>query len=350
MQNNRVLHITLKKCGSQWVRDVLIAPELLPYSNRPYAGVSVDIDGMTKLDVPEQTFGGPIYNMTMQDWEQWRKPNDQAIVVLRDPRDRLVSNLFSILFSHRPDTHVNLTRKIIHRFNSLHEQLEFMMFQMSYGTTVRMYNSWAGQQTSSALVLTYEELIQNQYIAFRKITDWLGWKVPEDVLQGVIQRLSFEKKTGRRPGEVDKFSHLRSGTANDWQHYFNRSLGQLWESLFPGLLRKSGYEQSDDWWQSLNEQVLSDVNNNAKDSQEELIYALETRLKHHQTELDEKEKVIHGLVAANNELLNSNQIGILTKVCEERLALVERLHAEAQQLRVYIEELEGRLYGSDNGQ
>ena len=143
MQNNRIVHITLKKCGSQWVRDVLSASQILEYSNKPFSGITGDITFINDLNPPDQTFSGPIYGMTHLEWKSWKKTNDQAIVVLRDPRDRLVSMMFSLLFSQGSRGYIDLGRKVINEFESLDEQLIYMMCQMSNSDVVKIYEGWS---------------------------------------------------------------------------------------------------------------------------------------------------------------------------------------------------------------
>lgn len=318
---NRVLQLTLYKSGSQWVRDVLTAPELLAYSKKPHSGMTFSINSINNLVIPDNTFSGPIYGMNQREWDNWRKPGDRAIVVLRDPRDVMISLFYSILYSHGAEPEINHARRLLYGLAGFEEQLNFMLLHCADSSLLRMYRTWSNIDSESALLISYEQLVADQFGVFRKIVDWLGWEVPNEILNAVVERLSFAARSGRQPGSVDKFSHLRKGVANDWRNYFTRDIGQRWEALYPGLLANAEYEQVNDWWHSLPEALPShDLENSGmkpQDNKNELINLLEQKLLNVQAELIAKEKVIQEL----------------TKVCAERLALIELLDAEVQRLK-----------------
>jgi len=318
---NRVLHLTLHKSGSQWVRDVLGAPEMLSYSKMPHSGMTCSMKAINNLIIPDNSFSGPIYGMNQSEWDNWRKPGDCAIVVLRDPRDVMISLFYSILYSHGAEPEVSHARRLLYGLAGFEEQLNFMLLYCGDSSVLRMYRTWSNIDSQSALLISYEQLVADQLGAFRKIVDWLGWEVPNEILNAVVERLSFEARSGRQPGSVDKFSHLRKGVANDWRNYFTRDIGQRWEALYPDLLVNAGYEQASDWWHSLPEALPShDLENSGmkpQDSKNQLINLLEQKLLNAQAELIAKEKVIQEL----------------TQVCAERLAVIELLDAEVQPLK-----------------
>ena len=358
---NRVLHLTLEKCGSQWVRDVLNAPEVQEYSRRPYSGVTLSMADCQTLEIPDLTFSGPIYGMNQWEWEYWRKPNDRAVVVLRDPRDALISLLYSLLYSHVPTSMVDAFRKTLHGLENQEARISYLITSQRRSISFRMYKSWVAQETDSALLIRYENLIQNQQSGFRHILDWLCWPVPDDILSKVVDRLSFSSRSGRQPGEGDKLSHFRKGIANDWRNHFTREHGELWEQLYPGLLTEIGYEESDDWWLALpktQRELAGEVDNN----QLELIQALEQKLRSYQGELIAKEKVIQGLIAERisyrqeappasptlREQQMSAEMALLYQTCDERLQLINHLHDEAAALQQQLIQLQGELRTDQN--
>ena len=95
--SQRIFHITLPKCGSQWVRDVFSSQDVWTNFKLRSAGDNLDFLIDKDLFHLEGNFFAPVYNLTRQDWSAHRRPGDKAVVVLRDPRDRLVSLLFSLL-------------------------------------------------------------------------------------------------------------------------------------------------------------------------------------------------------------------------------------------------------------
>lgn len=318
----RVLHITLQKCGSQWVRDVFSAPELFRFSVLSYSGVAFNLQTTGCFEIPEGEFSGPVYNMCPAEWQVLKCPGDKAVVVLRDPRDRLVSHLFSLLYSHQANTLTENRRSVLSGIQSHHKRIELLI---CFTDIIRFYLTWSNYAEDDAFIVRYESLLQDQFGAFRRILDWIGWPVPDDVLQAVVERLSFKNRSGRSPGETDIFSHYRRGIEGDWRNHFSREHGRLWESLYPGFLTKIGYESSDDWWLSLPEEVgkttpvlLSNANDIDPAIGNERIEILTQRIKRVEKQLDQKEQ----------------EIKTLTKACHERLELIERLDKD---LKILLE-------------
>lgn len=296
---SRVLHITLQKCGSQWVRDVLSAPEIVVISGYQHSGISLNINSCNRLEIPDQTFSGPIYGMNQWEWQYWKRPGDKAVVVLRDPRDVMISLMFSQLYSHSSNEWIDSNRRLLHEMSN-EARLTFMMYG-SVQAGRRMCRTWSEQEHDDALVVHYENLLSDQHTEFKKIFDWLGWDVPKETLDAVVDRLSFEARSGRKPGATDKFSHYRRGVSGDWRNYLARQHGEQWERLYPGYLREIGYEKSDDWWRDLPETLAGGAPCEPEDAgkadpQAAMIEALQTKQQLLQQELVDKERVIQKLL------------------------------------------------------
>jgi hypothetical protein len=323
-KTNRVLLLTLEKCGSQWVRDVLSAPEIVAISGCPHSGISLNINSCNRLEIPAHTFSGPIYGMNQWEWQYWKHPGDKAVVVLRDPRDLMISLMFSWLYSHGSEARVDSGRRVLHDMPNDEKRVAYMIPGFGIGARRRMYWTWVEGVHEDALVLRYESLVANQHAEFGKVFDWLGWDVPKKTLDTVVDRLSFEARSGRKPGATDKFSHYRRGVSGDWRNYFTRQHGEQWERLSPGFLREIGYEESDDWWRDLPETLAVDVPGEPGDAgkadpQAAMIEALQTKQQQLQQELVDKERVIQQL------LVERAAKKVLTGVISFIARLTERL-------------------------
>lgn len=296
MSKARIVHITLAKCGSQWVRDVLCAPEIVHRTGMPDSGVTFVLGTMGKFEIPKGMFSGPIFGMNRVEWQGFKSPGDKALVVLRDPRDSLVSLLFSVLYSHGANSLVDYVRSQLLEMKGDSERITRMIGDVGYLT--RFYLSWAIGYEDDAQVVRYEDLIQDQRSGFGKIIDWLGWQVPNEVMDCVVERLSFKARSGRNPGEADVSSHYRRGISGDWRNHFTREHGRLWEQLYPGFLASIGYEKNNGWWESLPEEN--------DDFEPLLINPIEMLTKRNQemeNELFEKEREIRNLAQICNERL-----------------------------------------------
>ena len=144
----RFAHITLGKAGSQWVKDVLTDPDLfglqkdLTFSYPSKGGVY----GMPEFSAePDRVFAGPIYEVRYEDWRRYRAPDDRCIVVLRDPRDSIVSWAFSVTFSHVTEEHVRLIRPALLALD-LRGKLEVAMY--TFWESSAAQRSWANPRTN----------------------------------------------------------------------------------------------------------------------------------------------------------------------------------------------------------
>jgi hypothetical protein len=241
----RVIHMTFYKCGSQWVRDVLTAPEIVALTGTPLVPADTDLVVGEWPAQPESTCLAPLYTPSYGEWKMNRRDGDKGVVVLRDPRDMMVSMVFSVCYSHRTDSTNDYWREFLLSVSPWHRWL-WGMSQMSL--FYRAMRSWAGRSSTDWEFLTsYEALVRDPVGEFSSVTRFLGWDIPEPVLKAVNDRLSFKQRSGRSPGEADVFSHYRKGQAGDWRNHFDRRLGEIWEIQLPGLLSALGYEQGNDW-------------------------------------------------------------------------------------------------------
>jgi lipopolysaccharide transport system ATP-binding protein len=96
-------------------------------------------------------------------------------------------------------------------------------------------------------VIRYEDLIKDQLGEIQKIAAFCRLDISEDKLQAIVANNSFEKKTGRNPGEEDIFSHQRKGLAGDWRHYFDERVAGKFIRKFGHILIETGYEKDYHW-------------------------------------------------------------------------------------------------------
>ena len=248
----RVFHLTFYKCGSQWVRDVLADPRIQEVSGFRLAASGLDLPSQPWPDIPPGGLASPLYCPSSEEWERNAKANDRALVVLRDPRDVLVSLVFSLRGSHVPSTITRLLRGPIERATAT-DRLYLGMFLMTQWA--ERLRTWGGFASETTLVITYGRLIASPAESFGRVFEFLGWPIPEPTLQSVLDEHAFTTKTGRQPGQENRFSHWRKGVAGDWKNHFSRDTGRIFEESFPGLLTDLGYESCVDWWKELAESL-----------------------------------------------------------------------------------------------
>ena len=247
-----VYHLTFPKCGSQWIRDVLTAPEVAEHVDVRWLGEGGNLMKRGWPTASPGNFIGPVYHASREDWEHYRQPGDRAVAVIRDPRDRLISWVFSMTYSHVSNGGTDLIRGPLQKLG-IRDSLRIGMDEFS--RCFRAYLSWAGGSSDGVYVTSYEEIVKNELIEFQKIIGFLEWDVPQASLESATDRLSFSKRSGRERGDENIYSHYRKGKPGDWRRFFDRETGQLWEKHFGGVLTKLGYESDEDWYLGLPEQL-----------------------------------------------------------------------------------------------
>jgi len=248
-KTTRAIHLTFQKCGSQWVAQVLGDPEISALTGVPFHLGGVDLAVMDWPQQPVGSFMAPVYGAGLADWQAHRGPGDKAVVVIRDPRDLAISLVYSLSYSHWPGPIVTLLRDILLPMD-LRSRIFWGMEQVIFKS--KALSSWVGNCSSETeLVVRYEDLVATPEAGFARVFSFLGWDVPQDMLQRVVKRHSFAERSGRLPGQEDIFSHYRKGQAGDWKRHFDRDLGRIWEEVMPGLVRSLGYESDDRWYEGL---------------------------------------------------------------------------------------------------
>ncbi len=279
MKISRIFHCTFYKCGSQWVRDVLSEPLMVQHSGSALlvSGVDLPSSGWPVLD--SSGLASPVYTAGFADWQSRPNPDpeDRCVVVTRDPRDLIVSLVVSLALSHTPNEVTSLLRLPIRHANK-DDRIRIGIHLFSHWAA--QFQSWfAPQFDGDILRLDYAELVADEQAAFRRIFAYLNWEIPEAVATEVINTHSFLATSGgRRRGEENEFSHRRKGVTGDWRNHFSRQTGEMFETVFPGLLTDCGYERANDWWQALPEEAPSD-NSTAEGQLARLLAAFEAQEK-----------------------------------------------------------------------
>jgi len=247
----RLFHITFYKCGSQWVRDILADPRVVEHSGHRLVAGGVDLQSQPWPSVAPGEIGSPLYSTGTGEWRVFAGPDYRAFVVIRDPRDIVVSLVYSVSLSHTPSAITLLLRNPIADADPAN-RLQIGMFLLAqWAQYLRTWQSAA--EFDNVYCARYETLIDDLAGELRRLFVFLGWAVPEDVIDAVAADNSFRSRSGREPGQENEFSHRRKGIAGDWRNHFDRARGELFENAFPGLLTGLGYEQSNDWWRALPE-------------------------------------------------------------------------------------------------
>ncbi len=244
---NNVFHITHWKSGSQWVRGVLqrLVPDRVV---KPKPDMSDVADGQLK---PGGVYT-PLYMATQWfDGQVTRTEDQKFFVVIRDLRDSAVSWYFSIKHSHKPinlKDADDLMQSYRQRFNesSVEDGIRIVI-EERLEPFANIQETWLGQPEAARLMVRYEDLIADEHATFNRIFDYAGLEPDPQRRSEAVAAESFQKRTGRKPGEERVDAHHRKGIAGDWQNHFTPELTQLFKDRFGQILIDAGYETDTNW-------------------------------------------------------------------------------------------------------
>ena len=247
-----VYHCCVWKTASQWLRNVLSATEVYRYSGLlPYA-YEVH-EGRDYRALQERTFEQPfplnrIITPLYINYESFAglpKPDQfRAFFVARDPRDVVISHYFSSKFSHNENPGVLEERA---RVADLPEK-EGIIVHMKYMGERGIFDalrSWVvnSDRDSRIRVFRFEELTgQDQPHWVRELMEHCDILVPQESLEAILARLSFEKLSGgRKQGEEDPQHKYRSGKHGSWVKYFDADVQRTFDEVAGDLPQQLGY-------------------------------------------------------------------------------------------------------------
>lgn len=179
--------------------------------------------------------------------------NGIAVVLLvRDPRDQLVSRVFHIL---RDGEH------------AWHQRFQALSFDEALllciegaedlpGTRsmIELAQSWIDAE-SGALCVRYEDLLRDTAGEFRRVLEYLGLSLPASLVEAIIARNQFERltngrkfwKAGRKQGQADPKSHFRKGIVGDWRNHLKPIHVAKFKEVAGDKLIELGYERDTTW-------------------------------------------------------------------------------------------------------
>ena len=231
------------KCASTWLINVVgMAAESI--------GVNV-----TYFHAPEQ-FGNDLNNAFNEvgdgivvwanaDYSLIEGHDVNAIHIVRDPRDVIVSGYFSHRNSHPTEGWPTL---MAHRqaLQAASED-EGILLEMSWPETIlniRRMKNW-DYSNSNILELKYEYLLKDDSLFLECFSMLQLYEdgLTEQLGRRAIEANRFEKKAkGRKRGEEDVSSHFRKGKAGDWKNHFTPEQTAAYKRVAGDWFERHGYD------------------------------------------------------------------------------------------------------------
>lgn len=180
-----------------------------------------------------------------------------VVLVWRDPRDLMVSFYYHCYFEHSNGHNKALVRIMQDRLpfadnndikNNLPIFLEVMLTdpvspRFSWSAFVRKWanNEHASHVRYEAMRRKPVETLTNLYMALTgRSPDLKG-------VEDVVDKYSFERQSGRKPGEENKTSFARKGVIGDWRNHFTKDAAAVFERYAGRELRLLEYEVGTSW-------------------------------------------------------------------------------------------------------
>jgi hypothetical protein len=130
--------------------------------------------------------------------------------------------------------------------NTLTEE-EGILAEMKRTSAISEMHNW-NYENKNCIELKYENLIKNEEKHFRNVFEHYGFNKDaiNTALKFVTQH-SFQNRSGRKLGESNKSSHLRSGLAQQWKKTYSDKHKVYFKEHYGDTLIKLGYEESMNW-------------------------------------------------------------------------------------------------------
>lgn len=198
-------------------------------------------------------------------WLQWHSnvnfENLPAYVgshMIRDPRDITISAYFYHLWCHEEWCHISREEydgmSYQEYLNSLSKD-EGILFEMTNnlekghttGSVIEDISRW-NYFNPQIIELKYEDVILNPRDCFVRIFKKYGFdgKETKKALK-IIEKYSFQGRTGRKLGVEESKSHMRKGIPGDWQNHFTEDHKYEFKRQYGDILIMLGYEKDKKW-------------------------------------------------------------------------------------------------------
>jgi hypothetical protein len=234
-----IFHITQHKAGSQWIYNILLrcVPERLVHPK-------LDCAQFAWGDIVPGKIYPTIYLPRALFYKKALPARSRHFVVLRDPRDVLVSAFFSVTASHPELGNVSSVRRKLSRMSQEDGLLWTLYWWLPWNAVI--FESWV---KSREPWLKYEDLLVNDVQLLEEtLIDKCELDVDRRVLrQAIIDCRFVNLSGGRAPGIEDANMHYRKGIAGDWQNHFTAKVKKTFKREYGRLLIAAGYENDMNW-------------------------------------------------------------------------------------------------------
>lgn len=178
----------------------------------------------------------------------------RTIYMIRDPRDIVISHYHKILVE--PDSEARTRVGQFCDAPLVHDNLRLnlpnfirYLFEGVVPSTISLDRHLRKARSLGLYTTRYEDLLERGEETLSGIVEHLSGK-PADLqrVRKTLEATSFEKHTGRKPGEEDPSQVVaRKGVAGDWKNQFTPEAARTFDRFAGDLLIEFGYETDHSW-------------------------------------------------------------------------------------------------------
>lgn len=252
-RNATIYHCCIQKSGSQWFKKVF--NDEIVWRNTHYAVYSPKENFITQNEkllkrlknLPKKLIVGPLY-IRYNHFSKMKKPkNYKTFFVARDPRDLIISNYFSLKYSHSPyDPYIIEMREKLNNMPQ-NDGISEIINSFTEGIN-KTLDGWFLQKSDNIILIKFEDLFgKSQTTVFSDLLKFCGINLNQKEIKSLLEEYSFQNISGRQLGNEDVKDHYRKGTPGDWKNYFTDEHKKLFKKLAGDMLITCGYEKNDNW-------------------------------------------------------------------------------------------------------
>lgn len=252
-RGNTIYHCCIQKSGSQWFKKVF-SDKIIWQQNKLLLYDPTDnfitedqaiLQRLKKL--PKDIIISPLYIRYLEFKKLHKPDNYKAFYIARDPRDLIISNYFSLKYSHNPYHPYILKMRKKLNLMSQNDGITDIINSSTAGT-IKTLDGWFKQKLKNVRLIRFEDIFgTKQYDVFSDLLNYCNINVSKEDVKFLLEKYSFKNISGRKQGSENVKHHYRKGTPGDWKNYFTEQQKDIFKNLSGDLLITCGYEKDNNW-------------------------------------------------------------------------------------------------------
>lgn len=217
----------MPKSGSTWLADMLSdLPGFEPFTPADW-DLEHQVGAHGEHALSDQSFAPYRHVLAVIKGHTWgtpenvdvlRRMNLKHLVLVRDPRDVLISKYW---FVRKTPHHMEYELAMESTLS------EYITIKLKNGSFDHKTLDWArlwlkNRDPELSRIVRYRDQIRQPFELLKAQLDFLGFDVGDDVVRRIVKRHSFEKVTGRKRGMEDTGSVVRRATTGEWEKVFSK--------------------------------------------------------------------------------------------------------------------------------